>query len=532
MKWLSGFRIHSRLMLLLVFSVIALTALGAFASWTIQREAANSTAFIDGEFASVRALSDVREAIGNARRYEKDVFLIMGDEEKTEHFVALWRGEIASIKDGVQRQLGAAQAEQVPLLHSLQEGVDHYATGFESILLRLARGELNDPWAANTAMQPLAGDIAQMDTAFADLNTAVKARAGKRRADLAQTASEAPWIVAVASVAIAGLATLLALAIVRSILIPIRDLQRTAGAWGKGDLTHAVDVEGHDELAEAKRDLQKMHRALTALVAQVHSGVNVVSGNTNEIVRANTDLSYRSEQAVLSSQKIAASIEQLLLAVEHTSLSASQAVATADAAARVAGRGGDVVSRAVTTMQDINVASRKIADIIGVIDGIAFQTNILALNAAVEAARAGSQGQGFAVVASEVRQLAGRSAQAASEIKSIIAASVEKIRQGTAQVEDAGRTMRDIVKSVGQVSEVIDAIRTASADQHEGIRHISVAMEGIDQATRHNASLVEQSAEGASSLAEQTQHLRRAAFAFKLVREVVESRHIALANPV
>ncbi len=530
MSWLANFRIRSRLLLLLVFSVFSLVVLGGFSSWMIKREADRSTAFIDVEFASVQALSDVRAAIGNARRYEKDIFLTMGDERETAHYVGRWKAEWVHIGSAIARAAEVSQPTEVALLADMQMSMDRYAAGFKGILGRLERGELNDPWAANASMAPLKDEIRKADKAFADLSAMVESRAGDRRKMLALTAAEAPWLVIMATGLMSVFATLLALAIVKSILMPIRDLQATAGAWGQGDLTATVDVNGRDEIADAKRDLEKMHRSLSTLVAQVHSGVEMVNSNTSDIARANEELSGRSDRAVRSSEKIAMSIEQLLVAVKHTSDSASQAVDTASSAARVAAQGGAVVARVVTTMDDINASSRKIADIVSVIDSIAFQTNILALNAAVEAARAGDQGRGFAVVATEVRSLAGRSADAAREIKSIIASSVEKVKQGSELVADAGRTMHEIVASVERVSGVIDAIRVAANDQHEGISLISAAMGGIDQATRHNAKMVEQSVAGAQGLSQQTQQLRGAVSVFKLAGKYVDFRPLALAN--
>jgi methyl-accepting chemotaxis protein len=284
-----------------------------------------------------------------------------------------------------------------------------------------------------------------------------------------------------------------------------------------------VDGHGQDEIADVKRDLGRMHQALTHLVVQVRSGVDVVSGNTAEIASANADLSDRTERAAISLQKTAASVQQLSVAVKYTADSATQAVGSAAAAMVVAQRGGEVVAKVMTTMDDINASSRQIAEIIQVIDGIAFQTNILALNAAVEAARAGEQGRGFAVVASEVRSLAGRSADAARQIKTIIGTSVDNVKVGSALVQDAGRTMREIVDSVGKVSVVINDIRVAANEQFEGIGLISAAMHGIDQATQQNAAMVQESAAGAHSLAEETQHLRSAVASFKLDKNAENS---------
>jgi methyl-accepting chemotaxis protein len=513
---LAKLRIRSRLLLLLVFSVMALVVLGAFSSFTIERETDRAMSFIDSEFEAVRALSDVRAAIGHARRYEKDVFLNMGDEKETERYTGLWAAEVRNISTAIAQAQGLAQPAEADLLRAMQAGMDGYSKGFKEILGHLERGELNDPWAANKAMEPLKDDIRKADRALADLSTSIAHRANARRSALEITGGQAPWLVVAATALVSVVATLLVLAIVRSILGPIRDLQATADAWGQGDLSVHVSGGGQDEIADVKRDLGRMHLSLTNLVGQVQSGVDVVSSNTAEIAQANTDLSERTERASVSLQKTVASMDQLSIAVKYTADSATQAVSSAALAMQVAERGGALVDKVVTTMRDINASSRKIADIIQVIDGIAFQTNILALNAAVEAARAGEQGRGFAVVASEVRSLAGRSADAAREIKTIIGSSVDKVEQGSLLVEDAGRTMREIVHSVGRVSTVIDEIRLAAQEQHEGIGLISVAMGGIDQATQQNAAMVEESAAGALSLAEETRHLRSALAVFKL----------------
>jgi methyl-accepting chemotaxis protein len=516
MFFLESFRIRSRLLLLLALSVFSLFALGAFSSMTIKQETDKATAFIDGEFESVIAVSEVRSSIGNARRYEKDVFLNMGDEKETERYIQSWNAEVTNIRKAIGHAQTLALSAETALLSDMLKGIDGYEKGFKGILGQLERGELNDPWAANKAMTPLKGDIRQADQALAELSKSIATRAKERREALTITGGRAPWLVVGVTAIMSVVATLLVLAIVSSILAPIKDLQSTAGAWGQGDLSKSMQILGSDEIGDVKRDLGQMHISLTRLVEQVKSGVIVVSNNTDEISAANSDLAERTEQAAISLQKTSASIDQLSVAVKHTAESATHAVNAAAAAMKVAERGGQVVAQVVDTMRDINTSSQKIADIISVIDGIAFQTNILALNAAVEAARAGEQGRGFAVVASEVRSLAGRSAEAAREIKSIISSSVEKVEQGSTLVENAGDTMREIVASVGQVSSVIEQIRVAANEQHEGIGMISTAMGGIDQATQQNAAMVEESAAGAQSLVEQANHLRSAVAAFKL----------------
>lgn len=516
MSILASLRISSRLHFLLAFSVLALLALGGFSSFTIKTEARRAMAFIDGEFESVRALGEVRAAIGNARRYEKDVFLNMGDEKESARYTALWQAEVETVGKTITAARRLVLPNEAQLLDSMLKGVEGYSNGFRGILGQLARGDLHDPWAANKAMGPLKEDIRQADKALADLSQAVAARADERRNALVATGQNAPWLVMGVTALVSIIATILVWAIVHSILTPIADLQAISAAWGLGDLTVGVGDGGADELGHVKRDLGTMHAALSGLVSHVRQGVEVVNANTQEITIANTELSNRTESAAASLQQTASSIDVLSVAVKQTAESATQAVNSSTAAVQVANRGGEVVAKVVATMHEINQSSQKIADIISVIDGIAFQTNILALNAAVEAARAGDQGRGFAVVASEVRSLAGRSADAAREIKAIIVRSVEKVEEGTSLVEVAGQTMREIVESVGQVSTVIQEIRVATREQLEGIDEINTSMGGIDRATQKNAAMVEESAAGAMCLAQEVTHLRQAVSVFKL----------------
>jgi methyl-accepting chemotaxis protein len=533
MAILARLRIRSRLLLLLAFSVAALMVLGAFSALTIQTEASRATSFIDSEFESVRALSDVRAAVGGARRFEKDIFLTMGVDQDTERYTALWSAEVSKIEQSIARTQSLAQPAELVVLDSMLKSTHTYAAGIKDLLGKLARGELNDPWAANAAMAPLQTDIRRIDQAVEELSASLAARGSQRRTELESTAAKAPWLVVAATAISAILASLLVLAIVQSILAPIRDLQVTAHAWGQGDLSQGVDVAGQCEISDAKRDLGRMHHSLTGLVTQVHAGVEVVSNNTHEIATANNHLAQRTETAAISLQKIAASVDELTSAAQNTVNFTKQAVQSANNATQVAHRGGADVAKVVSTMHDIDRASGRIAEIIGVIDGIAFQTNILALNAAVAAARAGEQGRGFAVVATEVRSLAGRSAEAAREIKGIIAESVNTVKKGSALVENAGQTMRDIAASVLEVSTTIESIRQISNEQLEAVVHINASISGLDQATQQNAAMVEESAAGATSLAQETQNLRHAVAVFKVLHgqeSVWSKRPIALVG--
>jgi len=303
--------------------------------------------------------------------------------------------------------------------------------------------------------------------------------------------------------------------LIHSIRQPLVAANALASRIAQGDLSGTVEVTRSDEFGELMVSLSSMSTSLARMVNQVRQSTNNIATASAEIAQGNNDLAQRTEQASGNLQSTASSTSHLTETVQGSANNARQASALAANASSVAERGGAVVRQVVTTMEDINTSSRKIADIIGVIDSIAFQTNILALNAAVEAARAGDQGRGFAVVASEVRSLAQRSAEAAKEIKMLINSSVEKVASGTQLVSDAGTTMDDIVNSVRKVADVIGEITTAANEQSAEIADINQSIGNLDQMTQQNAALVEQSAAAAESLREQADHLALAVAAFK-----------------
>jgi methyl-accepting chemotaxis protein len=304
---------------------------------------------------------------------------------------------------------------------------------------------------------------------------------------------------------------------IRSIARPLEDASRIAKAVSVGDLRdQAVSTQGRDEPAQLLLALVGMQQQLRQMVQRVQGSTDSIRTASDEVARGNLDLSHRTEQTASSLQQAASSMAQLTGTVNQTADSARTANQLASSASSVAARGGEVVNQVVSTMNEINSSSKKIADIIGTIDGIAFQTNILALNAAVEAARAGEQGRGFAVVASEVRSLAQRSAEAAREIKTLIGASVEKVESGSRLVQDAGNTMGEIVASVQRVTDIIGEISAAAGEQSSGIGQINGAVTQLDQMTQQNAALVEQSTAAAESLQEQARQLAAALGGFQL----------------
>ncbi len=311
------------------------------------------------------------------------------------------------------------------------------------------------------------------------------------------------------------LSAVLAWLITRSIVRPLGQAVAATGAIAEGKLDTPIAIDGTDEVANLNRSLLTMRDRLNEIVASVRGNADSVATASAQIAQGNHDLSGRTEQQASALQQTAATMEQLGNTVRHNADSARQASQLAQGASEVAAKGGTVVGEVVRTMQAIDQSSKQIAEIISVIDGIAFQTNILALNAAVEAARAGEQGRGFAVVAGEVRNLAQRSAAAAREIKTIIGRSVDQVEQGTQLVGTAGQTMEDIVSSIRRLTDIVAEISSASAEQSTGVTQVGEAVTNMDQATQQNAALVEESAAAAESLRQQAAQLVDAVAVFK-----------------
>ena len=349
------------------------------------------------------------------------------------------------------------------------------------------------------------------------------ASAAKKVTDIVSSAENA-MLVATLIIILVGLG--LIWVIPRSVIHPVQDAVTLAQSIADGDLTHAVKPHGTDELGHLLGNLDTMQTRLAVVVANVRQGSEAVATSSSEIAHGNHDLSSRTESQASALEQTAASMEELSATVKQNADNAREANQLAVNASTVAVRGGEVVAQVVDTMKGINEASRKISDIISVIDGIAFQTNILALNAAVEAARAGEQGRGFAVVASEVRSLAGRSADAAKEIKSLINTSVERVEHGTTLVDQAGSTMTEVVGAIRRVTDIMGEISAASSEQSLGVSQVGEAVRQMDQVTQQNAALVEQMAAAASSLKAQAQDLVQVVAVFKLADNV----HSSLVN--
>lgn len=335
-------------------------------------------------------------------------------------------------------------------------------------------------------------------------------------ASAAETMHFANTTATILSLLIIGVVVIMGLMIARKIVTSLTDAIEVTKAVAAGDLTTHVKASSKDEVGQLMTAIDSMSTSLITIVGEVRSSVNTIATASNEIAAGNMDLSSRTEQQAGSLEETASAMEELTSTVKQNADNAHQANQLAVSASEVATEGGQVVSQVITTMDEINESSRKIVDIISVIDGIAFQTNILALNAAVEAARAGEQGRGFAVVASEVRSLAQRSAAAAKEIKTLIDDSVSKAENGSKLVAQAGATMEQVVSSVKRVTDVVAEISAASAEQSNGIGQINQAVALMDESTQQNAALVEQAAAAAKSLQDQALGLEKTVSIFKL----------------
>ncbi len=382
--------------------------------------------------------------------------------------------------------------------------------------------DLNDAGsAANTALREAVGEVlAHIDSSTDELVS---------QAETAHGVSRTVTIVMLAISLVLALGCWLFIS--RTVLRPLREAGDHFEKISGGDFTGRIDVRSTNEIGQLFGAIKRMQESLTRTVALVRRGVDEINVGSREISAGNTDLSSRTEQQAASLEETAASMEQLASTVKQNADNARQANQLAASASDVAERGGSAVSEVVSTMQGISASSRKISEIVSVIDGIAFQTNILALNAAVEAARAGEQGKGFAVVAGEVRSLAQRSAQAAKEIKGLIEDSVTKVGAGSQQVERAGATMQEIVASVKRVTDIMGEISAASEEQSSGIDQVNRAVSQMDEVTQQNAALVEEAAAAAGSLQEQAQRLAEAVAVFKInAGEVIEAPAQQLAS--
>ena len=444
----------------------------------------------------------------------KNVLLRGHDAQQLDRFWTSFQREEAAVAEAVRDVIARMpQSEQVQdigarFLQAHQQMATGYRRGYASFEASLFDHRAGDQAVAGMDRQP--GQLlGELRTAVAEYSNALE----KEAADMARFTLWASIGTLVAAV-VAGFA--FALVMSRSMVRPLDDAVVFAGRVAQGDLSTRVEVRGSDEIAQLRVSMRDMQVALAGIVQEVRQTADGLSSASQQIANGNQDLSARTEAQAGSLEQTAASMEELRATVRQNADNATTANQLAADASRVAADGGRVVTELVQTMQGITESSQRIGDIIGVIDGIAFQTNILALNAAVEAARAGEAGRGFAVVASEVRSLAGRSAEAAKEIKALISDSLQRVDTGNQQAQRAGDTMAQVVESIARVTRVMADITAASREQSDGVAQIGQAVSQLDQTTQQNAALVEEMAAAADALKQQAAALVRAVAVFKL----------------
>ncbi len=458
--------------------------------------------------------NDIRDAHNDVSQAVRNLFIMSDPDDLKAQYELIERSEkrIAADVDKLKQTVGDAAGKAT--LEKLQLARSAYEKPLAQLIAKVKASQ------QEIAKNLLLIDLKPLQLAYVQsLDELVKAQdhAMVEAADAATlNASQTRWATGAVLVLTSVLALGLALAIIRSIVKPLDDAVAFASGVAAGDLTLNVRADVHTETGKLLFALQAMKNKLAGIVSEVRGNAEAVATGSAQIAQGNQDLSHRTEAQASALQETAASMEELGTTVQHNAESAKQASHLARNASIVASRGGEVVGQVVDTMKGIHASSKRIADIIGVIDGIAFQTNILALNAAVEAARAGDQGRGFAVVASEVRSLAQRSAEAAKEIKGLINTSVNQVNQGTQQVDEAGQTMGEVVSAIQRVSDLVAEISAASHEQSQGVQGVSQAVVRMDDATQQNAAMVEESAAAAESLRVQAQQLVAAVRVFKV----------------
>ncbi len=514
---LRNLSIRSRLISAFSVLVFLLLILGG-TSWLASRAQTDSFNQFNDNVVKAMGLADsARGSLLNSRRYEKDILLTSGHTQQVSTSRGLWNKEQQAMNAVLTELEGLAQTpEEHSQLKAIRSSMKGYAELTNPVFENAAAGLIFNPSEAVISLKEAVDQFDRAEASLMKLRETLNNEA-VRIAGEVNARNRVVTLIVMGVVALSVVATvLLGWRISQSIVAPLVDATYVAIQVSQGDLTASIKPQGRDEVTTLQNALADMQCALRNLVGQVRQSTGSVTKASTEIANGNQNLAGRTERAASNLQQAASSMNQVTVTAKKSADSAIQANELATSAAEVAARGGKLVSEVVSTMDDINTSSKKIADIIGVIDGIAFQTNILALNAAVEAARAGEQGRGFSVVASEVRSLAGRSSEAAKEIRGLIQTSVERVASGARLVAGAGQTMQDIVDSVKNVSSIIGEITTAAGAQSDDISKVSDSVVQLDEMTRQNAALVEHASAAAQGLMHQATHLAHLVDEFKL----------------
>ena len=514
MKWFFDLKIATKLILSFGAVLLLTAALGVSAIFSMARINTASTDLSDNWMPSVLAAMSMRSDVSDFRRWELAHMLAAQDADMAQNETRMTETQ-ARLKADADKYRGLISEPGEKEVFERFLALNDEFMRLHATMLSLSR-EMKKEEARALAVGPSAKVMTDM-MATLDKLVSINTDGGVRSsasADATYAASRASLIGLLVGIVVIGM--LLALWVARSVARPLIAAVGVARRVAAGDLTAHIVVRSQDETGQLMQALKDMNASLQNLVGQVRGGTDTIATASSQIAAGNQDLSSRTEEQASSLEETASSMEELTSTVKQNADNARQANTMAQTSSSIAIEGGKVVSEVVGTMASINASSRKIVDIIAVIDGIAFQTNILALNAAVEAARAGEQGRGFAVVATEVRNLAQRSAAAAKDIKVLIGDSVEKVEAGSKLVGQAGRTMDDIVASITRVTDIMSEITAASSEQSAGIEQVNQAIAQMDQVTQQNAALVEEAAAAAESMQEQAASLSAVVSIFKL----------------
>jgi methyl-accepting chemotaxis protein len=497
-------------------AVLCLLALGAMAYIVLHRQHGALDELFNTRFGSYRVAAQAAQEVSEVHSNVYRLFTWIGNLKEGQ--IKKVAGEQAAKIDGVMKKVGE--------FGKLEGRDDAEAKVAEEVVKKLAKYKKDVDTAidlssvdVNTGMSAMQTADSTFQALIKDINELIALETGlaQLRYDGVYDAFGKAVIALLVLLAFAiAVTAIMTVVMTRAIVRPLRGAIGTAKRIATGDLTSDIHIVSRDETGELLHALKDMNQSLARIVGEVRAGTESITTASDQISAGNADLSQRTEEQASSLEETASSMEELTSTVKQNADNAKQANQLAAGASSVAVKGGEVVGQVVHTMTSINESSKKIVDIISVIDGIAFQTNILALNAAVEAARAGEQGRGFAVVASEVRSLAQRSAAAAKEIKALITDSVSKVDDGTRLVDEAGKTMEEIVASVKRVTDIMAEISAASQEQSSGIEQVNQAVTQMDEATQQNAALVEEAAAAAESMKEQAQTLTQAVSVFKI----------------
>jgi methyl-accepting chemotaxis protein len=514
---LSNFSIRAKIGTGFAFIVAIMVVLGALALAKLAAVNTTTEQIATNNLPSIKLASKMSDLVQIIRRSEARHVMSTSDSEMKvqDQRIAATRKDLAD-QEPVAAKVFDTEGEREVLANFKQHRDDWYAVWDQKMRPQSIKGAEGTAEAQKiyTGESSKAFNLALTDV---QKLTEINAKESEDAWAKAQGVyADARMLVIACIVVAVAVAIALAMLISSAIAKPIDAAVQATSAIASGDMTQSMHTDGSDETARLLQALESMRSSLVGVVKSVRQGSEMVATASAEIAQGNNDLSARTESQASALEQTAASMEELSAQVQHNAENARQANQVAASASEVAVRGGEVVGQVVQTMKEINDSSKRISEIISVIDGIAFQTNILALNAAVEAARAGEQGRGFAVVASEVRALAGRSADAAKEIKQLIGASVERVEQGSALVNDAGTTMEEVVSAIKRVTDLVGEIDSASNEQAAGVAQVGEAVSQMDQATQQNAALVEQMAAAASSLKMQAGDLVRTVAVFKL----------------